>query len=368
MPNRVLILTSAGDLHSYAVAEAIRRKGGAPLLWHTTDFPSRTVETLSFDGASSSLHVDGVGFDLSSTPVHTVWRRRPAHSVDNSGLHPGDREFAQLECAIFRRSLFPVIFPEAFWVNPPDAAVSAGRKIVQYKLASDVGLKQPATVFTNDPRKIRELMARHGGRLVYKTFQSAAWQSGAERAFAYSTLLTENDLVEDDLLRAVPGIYQALVPKDHELRVTVMGNHIFAFKILSQEPGSESGALDWRKSGASLRIEPAELLPSVKANCLTLMQRLGLVFGCMDLIVTPEGELVFLEVNEMGQFLFLEEKTGMPLLDAMAELLLQGRPDFTLRQEFSRIRFENIAGAAEEEAAEALREHAAPPTQSYREK
>jgi hypothetical protein len=368
MTKRILILTCAGDLHSYAVAEAIRRKGGAPLLWLTTDFPSRTVETLSFDGSSSSLHVDGVGVDLSSAPVHTVWRRRPAHSLDDRGLHPGDREFAQLECAIFRRSLLPVIFPEAFWVNPPDAAVSAGRKIIQYKLAAELGLKQPATVFTNDPRRIHELMAHHGGRIVYKTFQAAAWQSGTKKAFAYSTLLTEDDLVEDDLLRAVPGIYQELVPKEYELRVTVMGNRLFAFKIHSQEAGSESGALDWRKSGESLRIESTELVPSVQANCLTLMRRLGLVFGCIDLIVTPGGDSVFLEVNEMGQFLFLEEKTGVPLLDAMAELLLQGRPDFILSQGASRIRFEDITGAAEEQAAKALREHAAPPTRSYREK
>jgi hypothetical protein len=32
---------------------------------------------------------------------------------------------------------------------------------------------------------------------------------------------------------------------------------------------------------------------------------LGLAFGCIDLIVTPEGEHIFLEVNEMGQFLWV---------------------------------------------------------------
>ena len=36
------------------------------------------------------------------------------------------------------------------------------------------------------------------------------------------------------------------------------------------------------------------------------MASLGLKFGCFDFIVTPDGEYVFLEVNEAGQFLWIE--------------------------------------------------------------
>ncbi len=38
------------------------------------------------------------------------------------------------------------------------------------------------------------------------------------------------------------------------------------------------------------------------------MKRLNLRFGSIDLIVTPDDELVFLEINEQGQFLFLDER------------------------------------------------------------
>jgi len=68
----------------------------------------------------------------------------------------------------------------------------------------------------------------------------------------------------------------------------------------------------------------AELPPQVEERCVQLMRQLGLAFGCIDLIVTPEDEYVFLEVNEMGQFLFVEERApAIPLLRAFTTLLVE---------------------------------------------
>ncbi|MBA3537169.1 MAG: hypothetical protein H0T84_11265 [Tatlockia sp.] len=37
------------------------------------------------------------------------------------------------------------------------------------------------------------------------------------------------------------------------------------------------------------------------------MKEIGVVFGCFDFIVTPDDEIIFLELNEQGQFLWVEE-------------------------------------------------------------
>jgi hypothetical protein len=39
------------------------------------------------------------------------------------------------------------------------------------------------------------------------------------------------------------------------------------------------------------------------------------------MIVTPEGEFVFLELNPNGQWLWLELELGLPLVASMADLL-----------------------------------------------
>lgn len=59
------------------------------------------------------------------------------------------------------------------------------------------------------------------------------------------------------------------------------------------------------------------------------MRRMGLVFGALDFIVTPEGDYVFLEVNEQGQFLWIEElNPNIPILDMFVQFLTHGKRDF----------------------------------------
>ena len=59
------------------------------------------------------------------------------------------------------------------------------------------------------------------------------------------------------------------------------------------------------------------------------MRDLGIAFGCIDMILTPEGEYVFLEVNEQGQFLFLEQLCpDLPMLDIFIQFLTQQRLNF----------------------------------------
>jgi hypothetical protein len=52
-----------------------------------------------------------------------------------------------------------------------------------------------------------------------------------------------------------------------------------------------------------------------------LMKRLGLLYGAVDLRLTPEGEYVFLEINPAGEWRFVEERTHQPITAAMATFL-----------------------------------------------
>jgi hypothetical protein len=176
-----------------------------------------------------------------------------------------------------------------------------------------------------------------------------------------ATLVTERDLAgfEDSLLRATPGIFQAHIPKAFELRVTFIGRRSFTAKLLSQE--TIGGRLDWRKSYSELKMEPFQLPKSVEERCWKLMQELGIVFGCFDFIVTPQNEFLFLEVNEMGQFLFVEYATDLPVLDAFCALLMAGSVNYFLDPGPARVRYKDLLPEVEGVTAGYAKRHVAVP-------
>jgi hypothetical protein len=70
------------------------------------------------------------------------------------------------------------------------------------------------------------------------------------------------------------------------------------------------------------RIHAIELPDDVRQRTAAVFERHRLVCGSMDLRLTPEGELVFLEVNSGGSFLELQKALHVPIADRLAELLV----------------------------------------------
>src|SRR5205814_1443876 len=104
-----------------------------------------------------------------------------------------------------------------------------------------------------------------------------------------------------------PTILQPYVDKAAELRCVVIGKEIFCAKINSQ--ANENTRKDWRAAKpGECEHENFSLPAHVEASIHRLMDALEINFASMDVILTPEGEFVFLEANPNGQWLWLEEQ------------------------------------------------------------
>src|SRR5260221_2577527 len=165
----ILILTSAGDVHAYAVAEALRSKGGRVTLWHTSDYPSWSRETIRFSRDVESIVLRSPGVSLESPP-DVVWNRRPSYYVDPSHVDPRDLAFAEASCHAARRSMFEFVAPSGFWVNDADASLRAKHKPLQHREAVKAGFATPDTLYTNDPEEIRNFIRANGGRVVFNQY------------------------------------------------------------------------------------------------------------------------------------------------------------------------------------------------------
>jgi D-alanine-D-alanine ligase-like ATP-grasp enzyme len=52
---------------------------------------------------------------------------------------------------------------------------------------------------------------------------------------------------------------------------------------------------------------------------------MSLAYGAIDLILTPDGRYVFIEINPNGQYQWLEDMTGLPISRRIARLLIDGK-------------------------------------------
>lgn len=108
----------------------------------------------------------------------------------------------------------------------------------------------------------------------------------------------------------------------------MFGDHPLAARIDSQ--AHDRGAEDWRMIHITeLPVFPYRLPPSLLTKVRRFMRSMNIVFGCFDFIVRPDGTHVFLEVNQTGQWLWVEQAAPeIPMLETFCRFLLHGRRDY----------------------------------------
>jgi glutathione synthase/RimK-type ligase-like ATP-grasp enzyme len=116
-------------------------------------------------------------------------------------------------------------------------------------------------------------------------------------------------------------MFQERIPKEIELRVMYVRGTLFPGAIDARH--SAAGSTDWRgATPAECRWARIAVPDDVAHGLDTLMTTLGLASGAIDLIRTPSGEHVFLEVNPTGEWGMLERELDLPISEAIADALL----------------------------------------------
>ncbi|HYP28509.1 MAG TPA: MvdC family ATP-grasp ribosomal peptide maturase [Blastocatellia bacterium] len=318
----VLLLTHTGDFFTIdRVAEAIARRGARPFRFDTDSFPLEAKLSARLEPDGLGHFISYLGEELDSGRVRAVWARKMWSPRMDESLDPQYHQMCMRESSVMLRGFLDGLF-DVRWVNHPDRDHEAENKLRQLRLARDAGLSIPRTLNTNDPARVREFFDEVGGSMVAKLLRPLSTSMGAAPYFVYTSEVREEDLDDAGLLRHCPMLFQEKIEKEFELRVAYVDGEFFAGAIDAKDSGK--GQVDWRLS------EPGECLwtrgevPSgVAAALRALMSRLGLVYGAIDLIMTPRGEHVFLEVNPGGEWGMLERDLDLPISDAIARALLK---------------------------------------------
>ncbi len=316
----ILVITREGDRHGWHMVELLRSRGKRVIPFDFATFPVSTE--ISFTPICSTISVGGVRFDTSE--LTAVLYRREAVPQPPSCIHDQDiREYIIQESKSFLDSLSDMT--NCRWVSHPDTILVANRKPLQLQHASALGFTIPRTLITNSPGEAANFIRNLPGAVAVKSLTGpgiTVGQGVEEKSYA---LYTRGQSVREIIgkigrVRNCPTVLQEYIEKAFELRITVVGQQTYACAIHSQ--ASPHTKEDWRRYDLEHTPHRSYELPTdMRSRCVQLVHGFGLQFGCIDMIVTPDGSYVFLELNPNGQWLWIEQLTGLPISEALANLL-----------------------------------------------
>jgi glutathione synthase/RimK-type ligase-like ATP-grasp enzyme len=239
-------------------------------------------------------------------PGDVIWIRRPLEPKPNPQTAPEDAKFAANEYRSFYDSLMYLLetLPVRV-VNKYTASRFINNKSVQLVLARACGMNVPGTLMTNSPQAVREYFCDTPQRMICKTFSTHIWEKeqGGPIVVTETFELSADMLPSDEVLTYAPAIYQELVVKKFDVRMVLLGAAVYSYSLHNPK-----GALDWRGDATQglVRVEPIVTPPEVEKSVQAFAEKAGIACGSFDFAIDNQDRWWFLEVNEGGQFLWLD--------------------------------------------------------------
>lgn len=316
----VLVLTEECDPTADRVVEELARRDVPVFRCDTAGFPG----SLSLDARLDAERWSGVlrtpDREVALDGLRSVWYRRPTTFSFPKEMSGPERQHAAWEAKFGLGGVLASL--PVLWVNHPCREADACYKPWQLATAARCGLEVPETLVTNDPEAVRRFADRLDGRVVVKMLGSNAIFESDGPKVAYTHPLSADDLSDLSGVDVTAHLLQErVVDKAYEVRVTVVGDALFAAAI---EAASEAARADWRADLGALSYRAVEVPEPVAEGIRGYLAAFGLSYGAFDFAVTRDGRWVKFECNPGGQFGWIEAGTGLPITSALADLLEKG--------------------------------------------
>jgi glutathione synthase/RimK-type ligase-like ATP-grasp enzyme len=197
-------------------------------------------------------------------------------------------------------------------------ATATGR-LAQQRLAARSGVRIPETTVTRDiMRGWNRVSLNEQTQFVGKVI-GEHWIEHPPGVLngTFPQVFAEAEL-RDAAREPAPLIVQEYVRHSHELRIYAVGAEIIAYRIA----GKVAADALWTDP-EGVWISPVVLEQNDADLVSDLIRSFNIDFGAFDLLVTAAGELVFLEVNLVGDWRFFEKAAGdTRVSDAVLNLIL----------------------------------------------
>lgn len=318
----VLAITFSGDNPSKLVQDALGRKGVDVIRFDTDRFP--WASKLGFRCRSDDFQltfVDPAGREFALSSIAAVWYRRESAPSLPRTVEPSVHDAAVREVRDFLQCVYAWL-EDVPWLDRLPLIERAEHKLLQLRVAAECGLCIPPTVATNNTVLARSFVESLDGPAIVKMLSPVAIGGADNEMTLFTSELQKDDIQNLDGLRFAPMMFQAKVPKRCDLRITIVGERLFAISLDASI--SSPFGVDWRRIPDPAKYcEPCELPVEIGQNLLRLMHTYGLRYGAVDMILTPGNEYIFLELNPCGDWSWLPACSQSAIAEEIADVLVE---------------------------------------------
>jgi hypothetical protein len=240
---------------------------------------------------------------VSLEKLKSIWWWRPQiPQIDRTIQDAGKAEFAYRACCHLLEGIWFVL--DCLWLNQPEKQDLALNNMYQVALARNLGFHVPDTLVTNSPDAVLDFWNKHDGQVLYRQLLP----------FPKSFRLTREILKKIDSLKISPLMFQEIVALDAMLTVVVVGDAVFAARVLHNP-----------KNGSDDALKKYALPRDVESKLLHLTRQMGLLYNKIDVGIDKNSNYVFFAVDPTFAFLPVEKQAGFHITELLAEILVRGK-------------------------------------------
>ncbi|MCS3531245.1 MvdC/MvdD family ATP grasp protein [Chryseobacterium sp. JUb7] len=315
---RVLLITNKADITTDFVVKKLKEKKIEFYRLNTEELGDNVEVNLDFHKDNFKISDRTTGNQIDLLDIRSVYFRRPELPNDNSELSRAENQFIRNEISYTLEGIYKIL-NSAYWLNNVKNIRNAENKIFQLRLAKKIGFTIAHSLITTNAGSAMNFYGMNEEDCIIKPIRTGLISDdGNEEAIIFTNkiYLDKNNAQR---VEGCPTFFQKHIKKRGDIRVTVVGEKVFAAFIHSQD--SDDSKVDWRVSQDGLKHSIYMLPEDISANCINLLRELDLNFGAIDLILNENGEYVFLEINPNGQWAWLEKLLGLDISGAIVNLL-----------------------------------------------
>lgn len=191
-------------------------------------------------------------------------------------------------------------------------------KLYNLREAFKVGLSIPQTIVTNNREDLLSFIDKDKNYITKSLYQSPYIEFENYYFYGNGTISLNLDNIPPIF---APSLIQERIDKEIEIRVFFIEEKIFSMAIFSQN--DESTQLDFRNYNNEKpnRLVPFDLPLPVLEKISLFAKNNKYTTGSIDLILTPENDFIFLEINPMGQYDWLSYNCNYYIDEEIAKTL-----------------------------------------------